>query len=166
MDIASVFYSDLGTGRGRHCSIFLKNISVYFWLHWVFAAVHSLSLAVASGSLLLLLCLDFLLRWLLLLQGMGSRCLGSSSCSTGSVVVAHRLWSAGLVVLAHALSCSLPCVFFPDQGLNSLVSPPLAGRLLTTRPPARRRQWNPTPVLLPGKSHGRRSLVGCTPWGP
>ena len=24
---------------------------------------------------------------------------------------------------------------------------------------------NPTPVLLPGKSHGWRSLVGCSPWG-
>ena len=30
---------------------------------------------------------------------------------------------------------------------------------------ARRRQWHPTPVLLPGKSHGQRSLVGCSPWG-
>ena len=30
---------------------------------------------------------------------------------------------------------------------------------------ARRRQWHPTPVLLPGKSHGRRSLEGCSPWG-
>ena len=29
----------------------------------------------------------------------------------------------------------------------------------------RRRQWHPTPVLLPGKSHGRRSLVGCSPGG-
>ena len=29
----------------------------------------------------------------------------------------------------------------------------------------RRRQWQPTPVLLPGKSHGRRSMVGCSPWG-
>ena len=29
----------------------------------------------------------------------------------------------------------------------------------------RRRWWHPTPVLLPGKSHGRRSLVGCSPWG-
>ena len=29
----------------------------------------------------------------------------------------------------------------------------------------RRRQWHPTPVLLPGKSHGRRSPVGCSPWG-
>ena len=28
-----------------------------------------------------------------------------------------------------------------------------------------RRQWHPTPVLLPGKSHGQKSLVGCSPWG-
>ena len=28
-----------------------------------------------------------------------------------------------------------------------------------------RRQWHPTPVLLPGKSHGRKSMVGCSPWG-
>ena len=26
-------------------------------------------------------------------------------------------------------------------------------------------QWHPTPVFLPGKSHGRRSLVGCSLWG-
>ena len=29
----------------------------------------------------------------------------------------------------------------------------------------RRRQWHPTPVLLPGKSQGQRSLVGYSPWG-
>ena len=28
-----------------------------------------------------------------------------------------------------------------------------------------RRQWQATPVLLPRKSHGWRSLVGCSPWG-
>ena len=28
-----------------------------------------------------------------------------------------------------------------------------------------RRQWQPTLVLLPGKSHGQRSLVSCSPWG-
>ena len=28
-----------------------------------------------------------------------------------------------------------------------------------------RKQWHPTPVLLPGKSHGQRRLVGCSPWG-
>ena len=28
----------------------------------------------------------------------------------------------------------------------------------------RRRRWHPTPVLLPGESQGRRSLVGCRLW--
>ena len=28
-----------------------------------------------------------------------------------------------------------------------------------------RRKWQPTSVFLPGESHGRRSLVGCSPWG-
>ena len=32
-------------------------------------------------------------------------------------------------------------------------------------PRCQRRQWHPTPVLLPGKSRGRRSLMGCSPWG-
>ena len=30
---------------------------------------------------------------------------------------------------------------------------------------SQRRQWHPTPVLLPGKSHGWMSLVGYRPWG-
>ena len=29
----------------------------------------------------------------------------------------------------------------------------------------RRRKWQPTPVLFPGKSHGQRSVVGYSPWG-
>ena len=36
---------------------------------------------------------------------------------------------------------------------------PWAGKILW------RRKWQPTPVLLPGKSHGRRSVVGYSPWG-
>ena len=28
-----------------------------------------------------------------------------------------------------------------------------------------RRAWQPTPVFLPGESHGQRSLAGCSPWG-
>ena len=38
----------------------------------------------------------------------------------------------------------------------------LRGNLNNT---CQRRQWQPTPVLLPGKSHGQRILVGCSPWG-
>ena len=37
--------------------------------------------------------------------------------------------------------------------------------LLPIRLTSRRRRWHPTPVLLPGKSHGRWSLVCCSPWG-
>ena len=29
----------------------------------------------------------------------------------------------------------------------------------------RRRKWHPTPVFLPGETHGQRSLVGYSPWG-
>ena len=28
-----------------------------------------------------------------------------------------------------------------------------------------RRKWHPTPVFLPGKSHGQRNLMDCSPWG-
>ena len=70
-----------------------------------------------------------------------------------------------------------PAGDLPDRGIEpeSLTSPALAGRflfcfvlfcfVLTTSATWRRRQWHPTTALLPGKSHGRRSLVGCSPWG-
>ena len=48
----------------------------------------------------------------------------------------------------------------PNPGIEPR-SPALQADALLSR----RRQWHPTPVLLPGKSHGRRSLVGCSPWG-
>ena len=38
-------------------------------------------------------------------------------------------------------------------------------RMRKTRDHFQRRHWQPTPVLLPGKSHGQRSLVGCSLWG-
>ena len=36
---------------------------------------------------------------------------------------------------------------------------------VTPRGIHRRRQWHPTLILLPEKSHGQRNLVGCSPWG-
>ena len=41
----------------------------------------------------------------------------------------------------------------------------LWGTFRSKQPFARRRQWQPTPVFLPGESQGRGSLVGCCPWG-
>ena len=50
-----------------------------------------------SGGYSLLWCTGFSLRWLLLLQSTGSRCVGFSSCGTG----AQQLWHMGLVALQH-----------------------------------------------------------------
>ena len=48
----------------------------------------------------------------------------------------------------------------------SILSSQLSGWTLSSdRVQFQRRQWHPTPVLLPGNSHGWRSLVGCNPWG-
>ena len=65
-------------------------IYLYFWLRWVFIAACGLSLVAESGSC-------FLLRWLLLLQSMGSRHGGFSSCGT----LAQSLWRMGLVAPRH-----------------------------------------------------------------
>ena len=60
------------------------------------------------------------------------------------------------------------CVSFvyPATLLNSLMSYSsfLVFRILFVYYPWRRK-WQSTPALLPGKSHGRRSLIGYSPWG-
>ena len=69
-------------------------------------------------------------------------------------------------------SCKSPLVITLDYSQQS--SPPGKGLQTSvgfgedkwvTMQSQRRRQWHPTPVLLPGKSHGWRSLEGCSPWG-
>jgi len=59
---------------------------------------------------------------------------------------------------------SLPCPS-PTPGVCSESCPLGQWCHLTISSSVQRRQWHPTPVLLTGKSHGQRSLVGCSPWG-
>ena len=67
----------------------------------------------------------------------------------------------------------LPCLFnlyaeyiMRNAGLDEAQAGiKIARRNINNLRYAGRRQWHPTPVLLPGKSHGGRSLVGCSPWG-
>ena len=56
-----------------------------------------------------------------------------------------------LHILQDPTGCQHPClpVCIPPQGIHQCSLE------------LRRRQWYPTPVLFPGKSHGWRSLVGC-----
>ena len=81
----------------------LFNLFIY-WLRWVFIAARGLSLVGASGGYSSLRCVGFSLRWLLLLQSMGSRRTDFSSCGTraqqlwlvGSRAQAQQLWRTGL----------------------------------------------------------------------
>ena len=68
--------------------------------------------------------------------------------------------------LPPSLPSSLPSFlfsFFPSFSNTNTYNKPKG--FATTIPILWRRQWHPTSVLLPGKSHGQRSLVGCSPWG-
>ena len=83
-------------------------------------------------------------------------------------------WLSSLVL--QFLTCPKPSSPEPPQKSHlPHIYLPLAGSCLgllifpysyfKSQPHYRRRRYHPTPVLLPGKSHGRRSLVGCSPWG-
>ena len=102
---------------------------IYFWLSWIFVAVHGLSKVVASGGYSSLRCAGFSLQWLLLLRNMGSRRAGLSSC--GSWALERRLSSCGARVL---LLCGIWDL--PGPGLEPM-SPALAGGSLTTAPPGK-----------------------------
>ena len=69
-------------GKSQHKCGFLKKFIyfIYFWLRWVFVAVHGLSLVAVSGGYSSLPCTGFSLQWPLLLRNTGSRRVGSSSC--------------------------------------------------------------------------------------
>ena len=84
---------------------------IYVWLHWVFFALLGLSPVSASRDYASCWCVD-LLRWCLF------RFRAQALCTWPSVVLAHRLQSAGSEVVTHGLSCSPACGIFPDQGLN------------------------------------------------
>ena len=96
----------------------------------------------------------------------------------GSLSQLHALGEAGDLHPdhpCHVWSSSITCAFpIPDRlppriwiifENRDLSGPGKVALLIFCPRGTRRRQWHPTPVLLPGKSHGWRSLVGCSPWG-
>ena len=111
-----------------------------------------LSLVVVSGGYSSLRCMGFSLRWLLLLQSMGSRRAGFSSCSTRAQQLQHaghrahgfqQLQHVGPLVAEHGLSsCSARAQLLhgmwdlPGAGIEP-VCPALAGGFLTTVPPGK-----------------------------
>ena len=78
------------------------------------------------------------------------------------------MWPKRLVIITTDLS-PFWCVFCKShyflQKPNFFHPCSLTLNLEPTNVIEWRRQWHPTPVLLPGKSHGQKSLVGCSLWG-
>ena len=68
--------------------------------------------------------------------------------------------NSGIAASSPALQANLP---LSQQGSPVWIEVPL--NIVRHCTLVQRRQWHPTPVLLPGKSHGQKSLVGCSPWG-
>ena len=64
-----------------------------------------------------------------------------------------------------SLSTISSTVLYTDGGSKCFVNPLILKKMCPVTHYSWRRRWHPTPVLLTGKSHGRRSLVGCSPWG-
>ena len=76
--------------------------------------------------------------------------------TTGKTITLTRQTFVGKVMSLLFNMLSRLVITFLPRSKRLLISCIVLGR---------RRQWHPTPVLLPGKSHGWRSLVGCSPWG-
>ena len=79
-------------------------------------------------------------------------------------------WSKLMVALATLIHWMICCFLLFTNGhvpggLDGKVSAYNVGDLGSIGKISWRRKWQPTPVLLPGKSHGQRSVVGYTPWG-
>ena len=77
---------------------------------------------------------------------------------------ASVLWHSAFftVQLSHSYMSTGKTIALTKRNFVGKVMPLL---LMLSRLVIRRRQWHPTPVLLPGKSYGWRSLVGYSPWG-
>ena len=106
--------------------------------------------------------------------------LNNNKCKS-RVIKKKKLWTSKVRIL------SLMCILLPYKSPllstpPSINMPPVSdisrignrwegmsgsGKVYLTelKVSGQRRQWHPTLVLLPGNSHGQRSLVGCSPWG-
>ena len=59
------------------------------------------------------------------------------------------------------------CILFPgsSNGKESICITGYLGSIPESRRPPGRKKWQPSPIFLPWKFQGQRSLVGYSPWG-
>ena len=77
----------------------------------------------------------------------------------------EKLWDTKSIHRNHLHSYILIMNNVRNKGINPFHHCNKKNKISRNKPTQWRRQWHPTPVLLPGKSHGWRSLEGCSPWG-
>ena len=94
---------------------------------------------------------------------MGFQQLTYIACSGGSLY--FLVWKSLSPWISHLISFFNFGKYSALYFLSSSSEMPRIFRFHNLMSPHRWRQWHPTPVLLPGESHGWRSLVGCSPWG-
>ena len=106
------------------------------------------------------------------LQSMGSLRVGHDSVTSLSLFTFthwRKQWQPTPILLpgeSQGQRSLLGAVYGVTQSRTRLMPLSKSSSLMVEdREIEQRRQWYPTPVLLPGKSHGQRSLVGCSPWG-
>ena len=84
-------------------------------------------------------------------------------------ILCYMYYLDSIYVISYSICLSLSHLFHlalcPSNPSMLLQMAKFHSFLWLSSIPLWRRQWHPTPVLLPGKSHGRRSLVGYSPWG-
>ena len=153
----------------------------YFWPHGFFTALLEFSAVAMSKDYPVVGC-GITCQWLLLVQSVALTLWASAvatfrlhSCSAGAQLL-HSLWNlprprmepvscTGKRILNHCVTSEVPCFVF--QVVLMVKNPPAnAGDIRDTVSiprPGRfrwRRAWRPTPVFLPGESHGQRRLEG------
>ena len=101
---------------------------------------------------LLSFCDDFFPPWRLIFGKLRSGPLLDSCCRVGDLSKQRQVY---------------PVTGFPDGSANkeSACNAGDLGSISVSGRPPWRRKWQPTPVFLPGKYHGQRSLAGYSPWG-
>ena len=79
----------------------------------------------------------------------------------------NLFWGRQFIKICQLIACLqmfyLESLHFKLKLVNNICDS--GGKITASHGKKRRKRWHPTPVLLPGKSHGQRSLVGCSLWG-
>ena len=99
----------------------------------------------------------------------GSGCVkmwADSYVGLGPAAIALIILALLLLLRKYFKSCTFPFGGLPRwlSGQESACQAGESGTILSQKDPLEE-EWQPTPVFLPGKSHGQRSLVGYSPWG-